>query len=203
MGFYTMLFAHAGFSVIALEPLAHNRLAIEASLCLNPEVAARVRLVPVALGVPVADSACVVESSTVSNRGNGVMRCGPGMACPRTRRKVCESVRLRRLDDVLSELAPRSINVVKIDVEGAECQALEGGQSLFTAYKPRLIQMELKMRQVVRCALEQATKHGYRFGTKRGHDNNAVMSPHSLLDGRMRRGLTAHRPPALVTGLQP
>ncbi|KAJ1635568.1 hypothetical protein T492DRAFT_863224 [Pavlovales sp. CCMP2436] len=44
LGFYTMLFAHAGFRVVALEPLAHNRRALEANLCLNPEIAKRARV---------------------------------------------------------------------------------------------------------------------------------------------------------------
>lgn len=178
MGFYTFLFAAAGFDVIALEPLAHNRRAIEATLCLNPALARRVNLVPVALGTPRSESeACVIESSTVNNRGNGVMRCGEGMACGRGGRKVCEVVRLRRLDAVLAELRPRSIDVVKMDVEGAECDALEGGQSLLRTYRPALMQIELKMPKVVACALREAAKHDYRFGTKRGHDNNAVMAP--------------------------
>jgi FkbM family methyltransferase len=181
MGFYSFLFAAAGYSVVSLEPLAHNRRAIEGTLCLNPALARRIRLIPVALGTPRSErEVCVIESSTVNNRGNGVMRCGEGIACPRAGRKVCEVVRLRRLDAVLAELQPRSIDVVKMDVEGAECDALEGGQTLLSQYKPALVQIELKMPKVTACALREAAKHNYRFGTKRGHDNNAVMSRHPL-----------------------
>jgi FkbM family methyltransferase len=179
MGFYSLLFAAAGYDVIALEPLAHNRRAIEATLCLNPALAPRIRLVPVALGMPRSESeVCVIESSTATNRGNGVMRCGEGLACTHSR-KVCEQVRLRTLDAVLAELAPRSIEIVKMDIEGAECDALRGGQSLFVKYAPQLVQVELKKPKVAACALEEAARHGYRFGQKRGHDQNAVMTPAS------------------------
>lgn len=177
MGYYSLLFAHAGFRVIALEPLEHNRRAIEASMCLNPRIAPRISLLPVALGEPTGTSACVIESSSEKNRGNGVMRCGPAMACPRGARTVCEVVALRRLDDVLADPSLRvtSVDVVKMDVEGSECTAMAGGQSLFEKWRPKLVQVELKQRRVRTCALAQARKHGYTFGEKRGHDQNAVM----------------------------
>lgn len=183
MGFYTLLFAHAGFRVVSLEPLEHNRRAIEASLCLNPVLASRVQLVPVALGLPVGESACVIESTTVNNRGNGVMRCGPGMACGRQGRKLCESVALRRLDDVLADphLGIDRVDVVKVDIEGAECDMLAGGRRLFDRWRPKLVQMELKQRKVAACALASARAHGFTVGTRRGHDQNAVMVDSSYL----------------------
>lgn len=196
MGFYTFLFAAAGYNVIALEPLAHNRRAIDATLCLNPALALRIRLIPVALGTPRSETeVCVIQSSTANNRGNGVMRCGEGLGCPRAGRKVCEVVRLRRLDAVLAELRPRSIDLVKMDVEGAECDVLEGGQSLLSKYGPALVQIELKMPKVTACALREAAKHHYRFGTKRGHDNNAVMSPRLPGDNASPEGAA---PPAVA-----
>lgn len=37
-GYYSFLFAKAGYNVLAFEPMPHNRRAIEATLCLNPDI---------------------------------------------------------------------------------------------------------------------------------------------------------------------
>jgi uncharacterized membrane protein YgcG len=78
LGFYSMTFAKAGWDVIAIEPLTSNRIAFNLSLCLNPDVARRVRVVPAALGNSTAGRGpCVVRSSESSNLGDGVLTCGP------------------------------------------------------------------------------------------------------------------------------
>jgi hypothetical protein len=106
--------------------------------------------------------------------GDGVMTCGPDVgAC--SRRNLCERVQLTTLDRILAEHAPAAIDVVKMDIEGAECAALAGGQSLFTRYRPSMLQLELKEAHVDACAHEQARQHGYRIGSQRGNDNNAVL----------------------------
>jgi FkbM family methyltransferase len=174
IGYYTLLFSHAGWRVIAVEALSTNRRAIETSLCLNPDLRAHVTLVGAAVGNPTGGESCVVRSQHTRNVGDGVMTCGPDVgAC--SRRNLCERVQLTTLDRILAEHAPAAIDVVKMDIEGAECAALAGGQSLFTRYRPSMLQLELKEAHVDACAPEQARQHGYRIGSQRGNDNNAVL----------------------------
>ena len=46
LGFYTLLFAQHGYSVLAVEPMLLNRKAIETSLCLNPQFMSSGRVGP-------------------------------------------------------------------------------------------------------------------------------------------------------------
>ena len=78
LGFYSLTFAKAGWDVIAIEPLTSNRMSFSLSLCLNPDVAERVRIVPAALGGSTAGRGpCVVRSYESTNLGDGVLTCGP------------------------------------------------------------------------------------------------------------------------------
>jgi FkbM family methyltransferase len=54
-----------------------------------------------------------------------------------------ETVQARRLDAVLAEMGHRTADVIKIDIEGAELQALQGITGLFEFKPPRLIYCEL------------------------------------------------------------
>jgi FkbM family methyltransferase len=49
------------------------------------------------------------------------------------------SITTRRLDDVWSSLGLNRVDMIKLDIEGAEWQALRGGQRLLERYKPILL----------------------------------------------------------------
>jgi FkbM family methyltransferase len=102
LGFFSLLFAHAGFNVLAIEPMLLNRRAIQASLCANP--AMRINLLPIALGAHSrAKTRCVVRADD-RNAGNGKLscsadeRCGAGSTSSvRSSNKPAPSGELRRL----------------------------------------------------------------------------------------------------------
>lgn len=190
LGFYSLLFAKFGYQVVAMEPMYQNRRAINASLCLNPDLRERVRVLPVAIGHPgaisgaSADSAvtCIVRSSTNKNLGNGIMECGPkATSCatsdPHLLARHCDVVQMVSLDEMLRRLRLPTVDVVKIDVEGAECDVFAGGQQLFATYRPQLVQVETKQRHVAKCFRRLAAQHKYRIGKLAGHDMNRVMAP--------------------------
>ena len=54
------------------------------------------------------------------------------------RRRVCV-VRGRRFDDVICELGISKVSLVKIDVEGAEVEVLEGLRNTLKIHRPKLI----------------------------------------------------------------
>ena len=132
LGFYSLAFAKAGWSVLAIEPMTQNRLALNLSLCANPDLAKRVRAIGVALGHPASqlNSSCVVRSYETRNVGDGVLTCGANArACGTTQATsasggnngLCENVRLMSLDALLSELRPQSIDAVKIGKTPKHC----------------------------------------------------------------------------------
>jgi FkbM family methyltransferase len=188
IGFYTLLFAHTGWAVIAIEAMRVNRMAIETTLCLNPDLRTRVTLVAAVVGNPVAGSgdSCVVRSQHSRNVGDGTLTCGPGLVCRlKSDTKLgCDEVVLSTIDNLLSDLKPRAIDVVKMDIEGAECAALAGGQSIFTKYRPALVQLELKEPHVNTCFHEQAALHHYllavaysRYLPMGGVSGNSPLTP--------------------------
>eukprot|EP00966_Prymnesium_polylepis_P215006 4979752-Prymnesium_polylepis.1 len=86
IGYFSLNFARRGWSVLAIEPMPHNRRALRASLCVNPSLRSRLALLPYALVDKVlGQKRCIVRSGA-HNRGNGAMRCGTGRQyqCKRT-----------------------------------------------------------------------------------------------------------------------
>ena len=76
LGFYSLLFAAQGWSVLSIEAMEHNRRPLRASLCLNPSL--NVTLIGTALGSANASRhrAQCVALSVERNRGNGFLACG-------------------------------------------------------------------------------------------------------------------------------
>ena len=86
------------------------------------------------------------------------------------------------LDDILSNHLPlvrasrqRPV-IVKIDIEGSECNAFATGQSLFTRIRPDFVQVEGLNLRTRACIHEQARLHDYEIGKRFGHDHNTIMA---------------------------
>ena len=75
--------------------------------------------------------------------------------------------------------------IVKMDVEGFECEVLDSGQQLFLHVRPDYILVEGKSPRVRRCIEQQAERHGYMIGAFTGSgDENILLY---LPDGRWTR----------------
>ena len=83
-------------------------------------------------------------------------------------------MRLSTLDALLRRLAPTHVTAAKVDVEGFECELFRGGQELFRL-RPRILLTEWKERKVAECALDEAKRHGYRWGRPWGLDRNVLL----------------------------
>ena len=117
LGYFSLLFATHGWSVVSVEPMRQNRAALSASLCLNP--ALNVSLYPRALVSPAKRRSQCIARSFPRNQGNGVLTCGAHVQCPRpnadpSRRHPCEPVAVTTLDELLAESGVRAVDVVKI-----------------------------------------------------------------------------------------
>ena len=187
---YSFLFALANYTVISIEPSSRNRAAIRATMCLNPELASRMTLVPRAVDAVPSERHCALRTWDAAD-GNGKLDCSPTATddpcvrpagAPPCRKPpcVCEAVRISSLDRILASHLPHGrgdaeLVVSKFDVEGHECEGLAGGQSLFTHLRVDLLQYEGLQRATAKCMSEAAHTHGYVVGTRRGHDQNTVM----------------------------
>lgn len=184
IGDYTMLFASRGYNVIAVEPMTRNRAAMEATLCLNPEFRARVTIVPAAIVSPdeVAGTSCVIRSTNYAiNVGNGYLSCGKAAhikPCEASDSN-CENVPVKTLDTTLAELQVQAIDVVKMDVENYECHVFAGGETMFSKYRPKLLQVETMWGRTGQCVMEMALKFSYN--TVQMGENTAMVAKRMLL----------------------
>jgi len=146
IGFYTFLLAYAGWNVTTFEPMDRNLAFIHATLCQNPTLASRIKLLPFGLGSK--NEVCGMTTAA-NNVGNGVVQCsgdGKLFGNKTTNFLPAGSFQIRRLDDVLREHSISRIDFMKLDIEGYQCEVFRGtgGPVQFlSTYKPRLIFSEV------------------------------------------------------------
>ena len=112
-----------------------NRELLQATLCGTPALQQRVTIVAVAqVGQTEQAGATCTLFSVVHNRGNNQRVCGPNPVCCPFEPVVPDGMRFRgtgkvptrTLEQVYQEAGARTIGLLKIDVDGFECQALAG-----------------------------------------------------------------------------
>lgn len=185
LGYYTLLFAKQGYRVLAVEPGTNNRRAINASLCMNPDIAGRVQVLPIALtdASEVGNTRCTLRSTNTNiNIGNMALKCGSVdtvKACKHQERG-CEEVPVTTLDTLLRDMRPSSVDAAKMDVEGHECNILRGGETLFSTYAPKMVQVETEFGNAMECVRETAAKVSYTLIPVSKADT--VMAPAAYLE---------------------
>ena len=186
LGWHSLALASRGYNVIAVEPLLHHALALEASACLNQHAWGGEKRITVvqnaALSPEQASSmSCGVLSPFRANdHGAGELLCKNGTGNSATLcgghnftfyhhyRRFCQALTQRlTLDELLLDgdtLAerPSALSIAKIDTSGSECDVLAGGtRSLFHRLRPRLILVNVDSPKSDACVSSLAAAHGY------------------------------------------
>jgi len=142
VGWYSLLFAHAGYDVHAFEAMPSNVQLLKASTCANP-MTGKVQVHSVALAADAAGSCRVFSSKR--NVGNGTLCC-PGHECYPEHNPFYEmradKVATTTLDAELSALS-KPIAFMKLDVEGYECQVMKGGLNILASHPPKYMMSEV------------------------------------------------------------
>ena len=129
IGFYSLLAARQGAQVFAFEPDAQNAAALEHHARLN-SLGAKIEVIRAAV---FSTAGFIALEPANSERGHGNAHVGTN----REPSNAMVRVPCIRLDDFAGEHAVPDI--IKIDVEGAESNVLEGAEELFTKCRPHLI----------------------------------------------------------------
>lgn len=156
LGFYTALFAKMCRQVIAFEPDPANIQRTKENLERNN--LSNVQLVEAAIGGPDSSVEFVVSKNTNSHLKSAYI--GTDREDYATRERVDSIIRVKcmSLDEVIKEF-PKP-DLVKIDIEGAEGEALQYTERLCTEIKPNII-VELHNPECDKAAWEWAQKYGY------------------------------------------
>ena len=135
IGYFSMIAAHrvgASGRVDAFEPQPANRARLEANLARNG-LAARVKIHPLALwGQPGCGRIHMFEDVGVLNHGSASLFTDGS-------KSETSAVDMARMAEVLVGTQPR---VIKLDIEGAEPEAIEGMTGLLQGSKPPMLIVE-------------------------------------------------------------
>jgi len=102
LGFYSFLFAFYGYDVITIEPMTRNRAAINATMCLNPEMTKNMKVVAAAVGTEETAKLTCQIGLVPWNLGNGILKCAPGLPpCSIEKKNVCEDIASTTIDRIL------------------------------------------------------------------------------------------------------
>ena len=200
IGYYSFLFAAAGYNVIAFEPEKSNHALFRASMCLNTNLNHRIKL----FDYVVSDISSEVDATTkdckfvgrVNSRTKKYLysiprlNCDINYKCIRDQDLICQTnITITTLDHFVNKMhtdVPLP-NIIKLDVEGQELKIIE---SIFTnnnvqskgatshqfkrRIEPLMIQYENKDGRYEETISSILSINGYNIGTKRGHDRNTI-----------------------------
>jgi len=135
-GLYTLFVAKQvgdSGSILSFEPSLREFQRLQDNLALNKEIT-NVQTFQIALSNTSGTQVLKVAAADHSGQNTLGDFTYEGVACLNT-----ETVTVRRLDDVLEELAVQAVDVIKIDVEGAEHRVFEGARKTLERDRPLIL----------------------------------------------------------------
>ena len=201
IGYYSFLFAAAGYNVIAFEPEKSNIALFRASMCLNANINHRIKLYDYVISdINSANNGTTTKDCKFVGRVNSRTRkylysiprlnCDTNYRCIPDQDLICQTnLTITTLDRFVNKLHPEAPlpHIIKLDVEGQELKVIESiftnnnvqpkgasSQQLKRRIEPILIQYENKDARYEETISSILTINGYKIGAKRGHDRNTI-----------------------------
>ena len=140
IGWYSILLGKYGFNIISFEPSQLNNYILKKNYCLNKEI----NITIINKGLYTEERKCDLFNLN-KNEGNGLVICEPYNDSYRPdnlfRNKTGEII-LTKLSNYIPFLSDKNLVMIKIDIEGSEAKAIEGGIELITKYHIPFIFLE-------------------------------------------------------------
>lgn len=150
VGSFSLVFAKSGYKVTTVEAMLQNVRLINATFCANPSLRANVVVDHAIVGNPAqAGSVCKV---CIDFGGDATVLCpgdsrGPNCNTWWENRTMREQVAVKTLDQIIEQYGldhHGAVDVVKIDIEGYENEAMKGAIKLLSQVRPRYIVSEIQ-----------------------------------------------------------
>jgi FkbM family methyltransferase len=164
IGWYSFYLGKYGYKIISFEPDPINYYILKKNFCINKDV----NIVLINRGLYTEEKKCNYYLHK-GNEGNGLIFCNKNAEIQRHILEYKEEVYLTKLSNFIPFLSDKNIAFIKIDVEGSEEKAINGGIELITKYHVPFIFMEwapnnLRMQKANKKAfLLLFINNGYKF----------------------------------------
>ena len=138
IGWYSITLGKYGYNLISFEPSNINNYILNKNYCLNKEI----NITIINKGLYNKEEKCDLYNE-IANLGNGMAICDKNSSLPKILipNKTGE-ITLTRLRNYIPFLSDKNLVLIKIDVEGSEGKAIEGGIELITKYHVPFIFLE-------------------------------------------------------------
>lgn len=132
IGWYPSFFGRLGYSILSFEPLEKNYYILKKNYCMlnNSNV------VIITKGIDNKEKICDYYIH-IRNTGNGIIICDEKYIKSSALRKMFKKtskVSLTKLSNFIPYLSNKNIALIKIDIEGSEGNAIEGGIEIITKF---------------------------------------------------------------------
>ena len=144
IGWYSFFLGKFGYKIISFEASKINNYIMYKNYCLNKDVS----ITMIDKGLDKEDKNCTLKI-VVGNAGDGMIFC-------ENREKpfsdfngdTYNNIELTTLSRYINFLSKKNLAFIKIDVEGAEGNVIEGGKELFNKYHVPFIMMEFEVKML-------------------------------------------------------
>lgn len=135
IGWYSLFFGKQGYNILSFEPSSSNYYILLKNFCLNKEI----NIIIINSGLDNSTKNCSLYHP-LYNIGNAYTF--EGIKNLNLSNYIKEVIKLSRLSDYISYLSTKNLAFIKLDIEGSEGKAIEGGIDLITKYHIPFILME-------------------------------------------------------------
>jgi FkbM family methyltransferase len=111
--------------VYSFEFIPTNIMTFNMNVNLNPQLRDKITLIPIPLGESSDQELCYIEN-------------GPGSTLTTDRTASSSKIKTISIDDFFVKYNLKKVDFIKMDIEGAELQALKGGTNTIQKFKPKL-----------------------------------------------------------------
>jgi FkbM family methyltransferase len=127
VGVYTLLAASEGATVYSIEPDSNNRRFLERNLKNN------------GLNSTIISKGAWNKSTTLNWRSQTAMSSIQGVGMLPFHLPALDTIEVETIDQMVEQLRISKVDVIKMDIEGAEIEAVEGASNTIRTHKPVLL----------------------------------------------------------------